>query len=169
MTCTFLQTQQRDSSKRAFSQQQTHNTSEMDPKKMQFALQQELRAKQEVVKGRHGKEVVLESVAPAAPPPPVPAVTVNKRPEEQLPPPDKKLLFSAGDLEKAKTQLADPSARSRSPSPAAMKGMQKDLVGDLRDVLAAKKRGRGGGGGGNIGHSSRQGPSIAKLDKALPK
>ncbi len=140
----------------------------MNPANMQFALQQELRAKQEVVKGRHGKEVVLESVAPAAPPPPIPAVTVDPRAaQDQGPPPERKLLFSTEDLESAKSHLADPKTRPRSPSPAAQKGMKKDMVGDLKDVLAAKKKGRLQGSGG--GASSKQSPSVAKLDKSLPK
>ena len=138
----------------------------MDPKNMQFALQQELRAKQDAVKGRHGKEVVLESVAPAAPaPPPVPAVQVLTT--QDLPPPERHLIFSPDDLEMAKNRLANPESRSRSPSPAALAGAQQDMVGDLKDVLAARKRERARVGGGH--QSRKQGPSMAKLDKSLPK
>ena len=135
------------------------------PPQMTFALQQELRTKQDAVKGRHGKETVLESVGACAPPPPVPLVQLTS--PQDLPPPEKTLLFSPDDLEQAKSKLANPESRSRSPSPAALKGAKKDLVGDLKDVLAAKKKQRRAGGGGH--ESRKQGPSMARLDKSMPK
>ena len=135
------------------------------PPQMTFALQQELRAKQDAVKGRHGKEQVLESVGAQAPAPPVPILQLDR--SQELPPVERSILFSPDDLEKAKNKLANPECRSRSPSPAALKGQQKDLVGDLKDVLAAKKKQRFHGEGGH--ESRRQGPSMARLDKSLPK
>ena len=116
------------------------------------AKEERLKAKQEKLKKRKS---IPEAPAPP-PPPPVPKVTVNSKVKDEAPA-ERKLPFTAADLEKGKSRLSDPKSKVRSVSPAAAKNMKKDLIGDLKDVLELRKK-RGDATGNRLIQ-----PSMAKL------